>query len=146
MLFFVHQTIYLLACTCIRLFICWLLLVSDYYLLASTFLFICYFLLAVIYLISHSLRVRGCARGHADIRGQRVRVLFYARSGLRARVLACGCGFIKPISARILPVAILNNDSYSDTKGNPGTQDSLVVKLEVVLLDNIIAMILGMRK
>ena len=115
MLFFVHQTIYLLACTCIRLFICWLLLVSDYYLLASTFLFICYFLLAVIYLISHSLRVRGCARGHADIRGQRVRVLFYARSGLRARVrarfLACGCGFIKPISARILPVAILILDS-----------------------------------
>ena len=111
MLFFVHQTIYLLACTCIRLFICGLLLVSDYYLLASTLLFICYFLLAVIYLISHSLRVRGCARGHADIRGQRVRVLFYARSGLRARVrarvLACGCGFIKPISARILPVDIL---------------------------------------
>ena len=108
MFFFVHQTIYLLACTCISLFICWLLLVSDYYLLASTLLFICYFLLAVIYLISHSLRVRGCARGHADIRGQRVRVLFYARSGLRARVLACGCGFIKPISAWILPVAILN--------------------------------------
>ena len=114
MLFFVHQTIYLLACTCIRLFICGLLLASDYYLLASTLLFICYFLLAVIYLISHSLRVRGCARGHADIhghadiRGQRVRVLFYARSGLRARVLACGCGFIKPISARILPVAILS--------------------------------------
>ena len=111
MFFFVHQTIYLLACTCIRLFICWLLLVSEYYLLASTLLFICYFLLAVIYLISHSLRVRGCARGHADIRGQRVRVLFYARSGLRARarVLACGCGFIKPISARILPVAILTH-------------------------------------
>ena len=112
MLFFVHQTIYLLACTCIRLFICGLLLASDYYLLASTLLFICYFLLAVIYLISHSLRVRGCARGHADIRGQRVRVLFYARSGLRARarVLACGCGFIRPISTRILPVAILNGD------------------------------------
>ena len=115
MLFFVHQTIYLLACTCIRLFICGLLLVSDYYLLASTLLFICYFLLAVIYLISHSLRVRGCARGHADIRGQRVRVLFYARSGLRARVLACGCGFIKPISARILPVAILGVDRNEAT-------------------------------
>ena len=38
MLFFVYHTIYLLACTCIRLFICWLLLVSDYLfnLLAST--------------------------------------------------------------------------------------------------------------
>ena len=114
MFFFVHQTIYLLACTCIRLFICGLLLASDYYLLASTLLFICYFLLAVIYLISHSLRVRGCARGHADIRGQRVRVLFYARSGLRARVLACGCGFIKPISARILLVAILRRDCVSE--------------------------------
>ena len=44
----------------------------------------------------------------------------------------------------LLPIR--HNDSYSDTKGNPGTQDSLVVKLEVVLLDNIIAMILGMRK
>src|SRR6185437_13748862 len=84
---------------CIRLFICWLVLVLDYlfvgfylYQTITCWLLLCYFLLAVIYLISHSLRVRGCARGHADIRGQRVRVLFYARSGLRARVLACGCG------------------------------------------------------
>ena len=110
---------------CIRLFICWLVLVLDYlfvgfYLYHTVtcwfllfYLFVI-FLLAVIYLISHSLRVRGCARGHADIRGQRVRVLFYARSGLRARVLACGCGFIKPISARILPVAILRRDCVSE--------------------------------
>ena len=127
MFFFVHQTIYLLACTCIRLFICGLLLVSDYYLLASTLLFICYFLLAVIYLISHSLRVRGCAHGHADIRGQRVRVLFYARSGLWVRVLACGCGFIKPISAQILPVAILCPDVWADLL------DSLLHQIIVIL-------------
>jgi hypothetical protein len=44
----------------------------------------------------------------------------------------------------LLPIR--HNDSYSDTKGNPAIRDSLVVKLEVKLLDSIIAMILDMRK
>ena len=47
---------------------------------------------------------------------------------------------------RIVLLPIRHKDSYSDTRGNPAIQDSLVVKLEVVLLDNIIAMILDMRK
>ena len=47
MLFFVYQTIYLLACTCIRLFICWLVLVSDYLFVGFYLFAISYFLLAV---------------------------------------------------------------------------------------------------
>ena len=50
------------------------------------------------------------------------------------------------IGKNCVMLPIWHNDSYSDTKGNPAIQDSLVVKLEVVLLGNIIAMILDMRK